>query len=202
MRASDVPPTRIDAARQAANVFLDQIPEPVRVGLVTFAGSPSVEALPTTDRQVIRDALAAIKLRGGTAVGDALVRALQASRPPDTAGEERPPTAVLLLTDGDSRTGVPPVAAAQQARQEGVPVFTVGIAPQPPAELQQVAAVSGGQAFAAPTSEQLTTVYRDLGTRLAYVEEKRELTSWFMGGAALFLLLGAAASIAWFLRIP
>jgi Ca-activated chloride channel homolog len=83
-----------------------------------------------------------------------------------------------------------------------VPVFTVAIAPQPSRELQEIAEVSGGQAFAAPTSAQLEAVYRDLGTRLTYVEEKRELTSYFMGGAALFLLLGAAASITWFLRLP
>jgi Ca-activated chloride channel family protein len=115
---------------------------------------------------------------------------------------ERPPTAVLLLTDGESRSGRPPVTAAEQAREEGVPVFTVAIASQPPQELQQIAEISGGQAFSAPTSAELEAVYRDLGTRLTYVEEKRELTSYFMGGAALFLLLGAAASITWFLRLP
>ena len=105
-------------------------------------------------------------------------------------------------TDGESRSGSPPLAAAQQAREEGVPVFTVAIAAQPPLELQQIAEISGGQAFTAPTSEQLTAVYRDLGTRLTYVEEKRELTSYFMAGAAALLLAGAAASIAWFLRLP
>jgi len=65
-----------------------------------------------------------------------------------------------------------------------------------------VAALTGGQSFTAPTGDQLAAVYRDLGTRLTYVEEKRELTSLFMGGAALLLLLGAAASIAWFHRLP
>jgi Ca-activated chloride channel family protein len=109
---------------------------------------------------------------------------------------------VLLLTDGDSRSGVAPLAAAEEARREQVPVFTVAVASQPPAELAQVAEVTGGQSFTAPTSDQLTAVYRDLGTRLTYVEEKRELTSLFMGGAAVLLLLGAAASIAWFHRLP
>jgi Ca-activated chloride channel homolog len=197
-----VSPTRIDAAREAADAFLEQIPDRFQVGLVTFAGAPSVEALPTTDKDVIRSALEAAPLREGTAVGDALVRALQASRPRNAVNDERPPTAVLLLTDGESRSGIPPVAAAEQAREEEVPVFTVALASQPPAELQQIAEVSGGQSFSAPTSDQLTAVYRDLGTRLTYVEEKRELTSYFMGGAAILLLLGAAASITWFLRLP
>jgi Ca-activated chloride channel family protein len=202
MLNTDVSPTRIEAARKAADAFLQEIPDRFQVGLVTFAGAPSVEALPTTDKDVIRSALRSAPLREGTAVGDALVRALQASRPRNAVANQRPPTAVLLLTDGESRSGISPLAAAQQAAEEKVPVFTVALASRPPPELQQVAEVSGGQAFTAPTSEQLTAVYRDLGTRLTYVKEKRELTSYFMGGAAVLLLLGAAASLTWFLRLP
>jgi Ca-activated chloride channel family protein len=202
MTATDIPPSRLEAAREAANTFLDEIPDRFRVGLVTFAGAPSVESLPTTDKEVIRTALRNAPVRNGTAVGDALVRTLQASRPRGAANDERPPTAILLLTDGASVSGIPPLAAAQQARQEEVPVFTVALASQPAPELQQIAEISGGQAFIAPTAEQLNAVYRDLGSRLTYVEEKRELTSYFMGGAAVLLLLGAAASIAWFLRLP
>jgi Ca-activated chloride channel homolog len=202
MTATDIPPSRLEAARDAADSFLDEIPDRFRVGLVTFAGAPSVESLPTTDKEVIRTALRNAPVRDGTAVGDAVVRALQASRPRSAVNDERPPTAILLLTDGASRSGIPPLTAAQQARQEEVPVFTVALASQPPPELQQIAEISGGQAFIAPTAEQLNAVYRDLGSRLTYVEEKRELTSYFMGGAAVLLLLGAAASIAWFLRLP
>jgi Ca-activated chloride channel family protein len=202
MLNTDVSPTRIEAAREAADAFLEEIPDRFQVGLVTFAGAPSVEALPTTDKEVIRNALGNAPLRRGTAVGDAVIRALQASRPRNAVNEERPPTAILLLTDGESRSGTPTVVAAQQALEEKVPVFTVALASLPPPELEQIAEISGGQAFTAPTSEQLTAVYRDLGTRLTYVEEKRELTSYFMGGAAILLLLGAAASITWFLRLP
>jgi Ca-activated chloride channel homolog len=202
MLNQDVQPTRMDAARQAADAFLEQLPDRFQVGLITFAAAPRVESLPTTDRETVRGLLARTQPRGGTAVGDAILRALQASRPRDAVEDERPPTSVLRLTDGNSRSGIPPLAAAEQARQAEVPVFTVAVASQPPAELAQVAALTGGQSFLAPTSDQLTAVYRDLGTRLTYVEEKRELTSWFMGGAALLLLLGAAASIAWFHRLP
>jgi Ca-activated chloride channel family protein len=202
MLNQDVQPTRMVAARRAADAFLEQLPDRFQVGLITFAAAPRVESLPTTDREAVRDLLARTQPRGGTAVGDAILRALQASRPRDAVEDQRPPTSVLLLTDGNSRSGMPPLAAAEQARQAEVPVFTVAVASQPPAELAQVAALTGGQSFVAPTSDQLTAVYRDLGTRLTYVEEKRELTSWFMGGAALLLLLGAAASIAWFHRLP
>jgi Ca-activated chloride channel family protein len=204
MLATDVPPTRSAAAREAASGFLDQLPDRFRVGLVTFAAYPQVESLPTTDRAAIRTALANAPHQTGTAVGDALVRALQASMPANAAGDDRPPTSVLLLTDGQSVSGTPPLAAAEQARQEGVPVFTIAFASQAQDadELRQVAELSGGQAFTAPGREELAAVYRDLSSRISYVEQKRELTSWFMGGAAALLLLGAAASIVWFRRIP
>jgi Ca-activated chloride channel homolog len=202
MLNQDVQPTRLVAARQAADAFLEQLPDRFQVGLITFAAAPRVESLPTTDRTAVRELLARTQPRGGTAVGDAILRALQASRPRDAVDDQRPPTSVLLLTDGISRSGIDPLAAAEQARRAEVPVFTVAVVSQPPAVLAQVAAVTGGQSFTAPTSDQLSAVYRDLGTRLTYVEEKRELTSWFMGGAALLLLLGAAASIAWFHRLP
>ncbi len=202
MTSTDVAPSRLQAARRAADTFLSEIPDRFQVGLVTFAGAPSVEALPTTDKDAIRTALRNAPIRNGTAVGDAIVRALQASRPRNAVGQDRPPTAILLLTDGVSVSGLPPLAAAQQARQQEVPVFTVALASQPPLELQRIAEVTGAQSFTAPTAEQLNAVYRNLGSRLTYVEERRELTSYFMGGAAVLLLLGAAASITWFLRLP
>jgi Ca-activated chloride channel family protein len=203
MAKTDVPPTRSAAAQEAAGGFLDQLPDRFRVGLVTFATHPTVQSLPTTDREAVRTAMANVPVRGSTAVGDAVLAALLASRPANAA-EDRPPTAVLLLTDGASRRGVPPLAAAEQARQEGVPVFTIAFASQAQDadELRQVAELSGGQAFTAPGREELAAVYRDLSSRITYVEQKRELTSWFMGGAAALLLLGAAASIIWFRRIP
>jgi Ca-activated chloride channel homolog len=202
MNATDVQPTRLVAARRAADAFLEQVPDRFQVGLITFAGAARVESLPTTDRTAVRDQLARTQVRRGTAVGDAILRALQASRPRGAVNDQRPPTSILLLTDGNSRSGIPPLAAAEQARREQVPVFTVAVTSQPPAELAQVAALTGGQSFTAPTSDQLTAVYRDLGSRLTYVKEKRELTSLFMGGAAVLLLLGAAASIVWFHRLP
>jgi Ca-activated chloride channel family protein len=202
MLATDVPPSRIEAAREAAGGFLGQLPDRFRVGLITFADVPAVQSLPTTDRAAVRDALAGAPVRGGTAIGDALVRALQTSGRPADPGQERAPTTVLLLSDGDSRHGTPPLAAAEAARRAGIPVFTIALADQAPEELRQVAAVTGGQSFTAPSREDLAAVYRDLGSRIRYVEEKQELTSWFMAGAALLLLLGAAASIAWFRRLP
>jgi Ca-activated chloride channel family protein len=219
MLARDVAPNRILAARQAIDGFLDQVPDRLQVGLVTFAATARVESRPTTDRAAIREALANAPVRPGTAIGDGLQRALEASR--GAAGQgagQRPPTAVLLMSDGLSSGGVAPLAAAEQARREGVAVFTVALgspgavleqpdgstvplAPDEPT-LRQMAELTGGQFLTATDRETLAAVYRNLGSRLAYVSQDRELTSVFLGGAAVLLLAGAATSILWFRRVP
>jgi Ca-activated chloride channel family protein len=205
MLSRDVTPTRNAAARETASDFLDRLPGRFQVGLVTFAGTARVESRPTRDREAVRQALAAAPVRQGTAIGDALRLALAASGalaqgPPS----ERPPVSVLLVTDGGNQSGIPPLEAAELARRQGVQVSTVAIGGNvgDAGALAAVAERTGGQAFTAVTRGDLAAVWRDLGTRLTYVREKRELTSLFMGGAALLLTLGAAASIAWFQRLP
>src|SRR4051812_18773072 len=50
MRASDVKPTRIDAAQAAARDFVREPPADVKIGIVSFAGTASVVQQPTHDR--------------------------------------------------------------------------------------------------------------------------------------------------------
>jgi Ca-activated chloride channel family protein len=205
MLSRDVAPTRNAAARETASDFLDQLPGRFQVGLVTFAGTARLESRPTRDREAVRQALAAAPIRGGTAIGDALRRALSASGAlAEGDPSERPPVTVLLLTDGDNRSGSPPLDAADLARRQSVQVFTVALGGDVTTAglLTDIAERTGGQALTAATRGDLAAVWRNLGTRLTYVHEKREMTSLFMGGAALFLTLGAAASIVWFQRLP
>jgi Ca-activated chloride channel family protein len=89
MMATDVAPTRLDSARQAASTFVDQLPATFRIGLVTFGTSAEVAVAPTTDRAAIHAALNALQPHGGTALGDAIDTSLQMARsvidPPATA---------------------------------------------------------------------------------------------------------------------
>ncbi len=83
MLSRDVAPTRLGAAKQAAQSFLDRVPGKLRVGLVTFAGDVTVAASPTHDRERLRRSVAAItrfQAGGGTAIGDALARAVELAR--------------------------------------------------------------------------------------------------------------------------
>lgn len=76
MRATDVQPTRLEAAKAAALSFLDQLPEDTRVGLVSFASRPVTLVSPTDDRDALRKGIESLDAQDGTAMGDALMEVL------------------------------------------------------------------------------------------------------------------------------
>jgi Ca-activated chloride channel family protein len=221
MQATDVAPTRLAAARAAAERFLKQVPDTVRVGLVTFNQSARLIESPTTDRDVIRSAIALLQPSGGTATGEALAVSLTAlSAETDDAGR-RVPSAIVLLSDGKSVRGRPPSELALRAKELKIPIYTVALGtptgtitvrkpdgtsetkpvPPDPFEMEKVAALSGGRAFTADNVERLSTVYEQLGSKIGYVKEQRELTAAFSGGALVLLAAGALLSLHWFRRL-
>jgi Ca-activated chloride channel family protein len=237
MNAQDVEPTRLVAAKEAATAFLDDIPPTFRVGMVSFAQFASVVLPPTHDRELALDALSRLEAVGGTAMGDAIVLALQAAQEPQEFGGEPaptpepgasaeveiPPTVLLLLSDGYNTAGfADPVAAAEQAGEIGVKIFTVALGTAngyvdvidragriqrvnvPPDEgtLEDIAAVTDAEFFSALSGDELTRVYESLSSKLDHETEKREITWWFAGFAALFLAASAGLSLAWFNRFP
>jgi Ca-activated chloride channel family protein len=144
MKADDVEPTRLDAARVAAKTFLDEVPEKFRVGVVSFASRAVVGVAPTEDRALVATALDTLKPGEGTAIGDAIALSLQVGQPtatearpegtpeatpeatPEDTEAEAPPRAVLLISDGARDGGeVDPGEAATKAKEQGVPVYSV-----------------------------------------------------------------------------
>ena len=73
MRVSDVKPTRLAAAQEAAKLFLRDLPKNIDVGLVTFAGSAQVAQAATLDRASLVSAIDAFQMQYGTAIGNAIV---------------------------------------------------------------------------------------------------------------------------------
>jgi Ca-activated chloride channel family protein len=176
MEETDVPPTRLVAAQDAARSFVDSVPPGFRVGLVTFAEVPSVDVAPTLDRSRVEEAIGSLTAEGtpGTVIGDGLVAALRSLQDEwDQNGEG--PAAVLLLTDGlDSGSETDPRVAASQANAQQVPVFTVLLG-KPIARngvlntevLKDMAETTGAKSYNAQTSERLTEVYESLGSTLS-----------------------------------
>ncbi len=221
MQATDVAPTRLQAARAAAERFLDQVPDSVRVGLVSFNQAARLVSSPTTDRDLLRGAISTLTPSGGTATGEAMAVALTALASETDDSGARAPSAVVLLSDGKSTRGRTPQEIAQRAKDLKIPVYTVTLGtaagtitvqkpdgttetrpvPPDPAEMRDVASISGGRAFTADNLEELSTVYEQLGSRIGYREEERELTAAFSGGALVLLAAGALLSLFWFRRL-
>lgn len=167
MIATDVQPNRLTAARTAGQRFLDTVPEPFRVAVVSFSTVAQTLTIPTVDRQAAREALGSLRAEGGTAMGDALEHALQVVRDSEAGGggaglpipapsptpASAPPAAILLLSDGANTAGqTPPLEAAARARALGVPVYTIALG-TPGGTIESPDAPGSGQRLAVPPDE-------------------------------------------------
>lgn len=218
MKADDVSPSRLEAARKAGERFLDQAPPQLRIGSVTFSDTPQIVESPSEDRNEARSVLDGLVADGGTATGEGLQAALDSLDRERGKDGKREPAAILLLSDGESTIGRDPVGVAREAGQRGVPVFTVALGtesavvegpngellpvPPDPETLRRMSEVSGGQAFTATQADQLDKVYEKLGSQIGQKKEKREMTAGFAGVGALLLLGAAGAAMRLGGRLP
>ncbi len=219
MRADDVAPTRLHAARSAAQSFLDRVPESLLVGFVSYSNAPMTVVQPSVDRVPVRSALAALRADGGTATGDALTSALDLLEARRTDDGRVAPAAVILLSDGKTTAGTDPVDAARRAGALGIPVYTVALGtadgvihngpyggflpvPPDPETLREMAERSGGSTFRVDDAGELDRVYERLGSRIGTREKRREVSAAFAGGGLLLLLTGLGAALRWRPRLP
>jgi Ca-activated chloride channel family protein len=254
MTAEDVAPSRLAAAEKAASDFVDQLPVSFKVGLVAFSTEPAVLVPPTTDRAALHAALADLRARGGTALGDAITTSLQAAGLDPTAATTRGPSpsagpsaapgasgapspsgsaapgssdkpivADVLLSDGANSTGaMDPIPAAEQAAALGVPVYTIALGtadgvvtvpddqgqlhtlnvPPDTDTLAAIAETTGGRYFEAPSAKDLAQIYENLGTKIGYTTEQREVTQWFAAAGLILVIAGAGLAAHWFNRFP
>jgi Ca-activated chloride channel family protein len=220
MEATDVAPSRIEAAQQAADAFLDVVPEFMNVGLVTFDGVARLRVTPTTDRAAVRSAIENIELNASTAIGEAIYASLDAVAAAPLGEDGEPaPASIVLMSDGKTTIGRPNEDAAAAAEEAGVPVATIAFgtpfgeirvendpAPVPvpvePEPLRTIARQTGGTFFEADSLEGLEDVYTDIGTSIGFDVEKREVSAWFVGVGLALLLLTATLSLLWFARLP
>lgn len=216
MSATDVSPTRLEAARQAALSFLDQVPDELSVGLVSYSDVAQTLQTPTTDHAAVMSALDTLQPISGTATGAGLRTALEDLKVRD-ASAARPPAALVLLSDGSATDGDAAYIVAAEARRLRVPIFTVALGtpdgtitlrgqtlnvPPDTEALERIASESGGDAFRAEDSDQLDAVYEKLGSQIGTEPEQEEITALFAGGALLLLAGALVSSLALSGRLP
>jgi len=220
MQATDVAPTRLDAAKQAATDFVVQLPEKYNVAVVSMAGAASILVPPTTAHNTVENAINSIRLQDSTAIGEGIaagMRALQqAPKNPDDP-ESVAPGAIVLLSDGSNTAGRSPQQAAAEAGAAKVPVYTIAYGtengyvdldgkrepvPVDHQEMQEMAKLSGGQYFAAATAAQLAAVYENIDSEVGYEKADREITSRFAGYGLALAVLAALGAISLGARWP
>lgn len=206
MQKTDIAPTRLAVAQDAARRFIESAPDDVRIGLVSFADTADVIAAPTTDRAALLRSLQQnfSTTRRGTVIGDAIAASLgslQASgalttlpaTPRDAAGR------ILLITDGAQLGGsVQPGDGAQRAAAVRVPVYTIMIGndpgfpgqASPPETLAAVAATTGGVFAQTASAEDLRAVFADMG-RIVAPEPRVEEHTWIPLAVSLLALIAA-----------
>jgi len=219
MQATDVQPSRLDAARSAALAFVDKVPERLQVGVVAYRAVVDTVQQPTEDHDQARRVLDGLVAEGGTATGDALTSAIQQLEKIKGRDGRRAPSAVVLLSDGRTTEGIDPVQAAGRARKLRIPVYTVALGsegatipspsglgripvPPDPETLREVAKVTRGQSYTVDEAGQLADVYKRLGSRLGSKQEHRQDTAGFAGVGALLLAAALMLSLRWAGRVP
>ena len=218
MRATDVSPDRISAARESAAAFVAGLPDTFNVALVSFSGSAAVVVPATQDHELVVSALRALELGPSTAIGEAVFASLDAIRSvPGEPGQDLPPARIVLLSDGTNTVGREVAVAAEAANEAGVPVSTIAygtadgvvevqgeLIPVPvdqPA-LERLAEATGGSSFAAESGEELSAVYEDIGSQVGTTTERREVTAAVTGVALALGVCAAVASLVWGARLP
>lgn len=218
MEATDVSPSRLTAAQEAAVAFVEALPADFAVGLVSFSGSASVRVAPTDDHAAVVAAIDQLELEQGTAIGEGVAASVAAAARVQVAdGEEPAPARVVLLSDGTNTEGRSVASAARLATEAGVEVSTIAYGtdggsvtvrgqevavPVDVRALESLAESTGGQAYTAASSDELATAYKDIGAAVGTTTERREVSAAFAGLALLAALGAAAGSLAWSPRLP
>ncbi|MGD9704038.1 MAG: VWA domain-containing protein [Acidimicrobiia bacterium] len=242
MEAEDVQPNRFEAAKAQALDFVKAVNPSIEIGFTSFSASVRLRVPPTLDRDSVERSIESLELEEGTAIGDALIstsRTIQdelrpssadgadgspnGTDPPLAEGDEAPPAAIVLLSDGETVVGQPTAAGADAAAEAGIPVYAISFGtlagtitlPDPttgepsvqpvPVNAEELAAVAertGGTAYAAESEGALRDAYADIEQRLEptlRVPEPQvvELTVRYLAMALLLTMIAIALSWWW-----
>lgn len=215
MKATDVQPNRLSAAKTAAELFLDSVPKDMNVGIVAFNGVASIRTEPTKDRDAARRAIQTLELGERTAIGEGIVTSLAAIKtvPPARDGS-KVPARIVLMSDGATTSGISNADAVAKAKEQDVPIDTIAFGtdhgtvsiPESPLPvpvdvdreaLAEIARSAGGKSFKAASRAQIQDVYKSIGKSIGYRTVHKDISPWFVAGGLVFLVSAAGASLVW-----
>jgi Ca-activated chloride channel family protein len=212
MGRTDIEPSRLEAAKEAARVFLDRLPSELQVGVVAFAAEAEVVVPPTGERRDVVTSLEDLPRGEGTAVGEGLDASL-ALVEAELDDDDDAAAAVVLLSDGrdcelaesqcppSGAPTVPSADASERAEALGIQVHTVLLGPAATSEenadsaalLERIADTTGGSAYTADTASGLIQVYETLESEISTELAITDFGALFLGVAGA---LAVAATIA------
>lgn len=189
MAATDLQPTRMEAAKAASRIFVERQPPAVQVGVVAFSDSGFSVQTPTNQAEMIYSSINRLAPQRGTSLGQGILASLQAifvengqdltlSGEPESTPVATPTpvpegtytnAAIILLSDGENLEPPDPLQAAQEAANRGVRIYTVGIGSAEGTELE----VNGFMVFT-QLNEPLLQQIADLTGGVYYNAESEE----------------------------
>ena len=219
MEATDVRPTRLDGAKDAAISFIEELPPNLNLGVVSFNGIATIRVRPSTNHAAAIAAVDSLELGPATAIGEAVFASLDAIKLVTDENGLTPPARIVLMSDGETTVGRPDEDAVEAAQQAGIPVSTIAfgtdggviVLPEEPRpipvpvnrdKLETIAADTGGGFFTAVSTDELAAVYRDIGSQISFETINDEISPSYMAVALALLGLSAGMSLLWFSRLP
>jgi Ca-activated chloride channel family protein len=226
MRATDVEPSRLAAAQEAAKQFADQLTPGINLGLIAYAGTATVLVSPTTNRDATKQAIDKLQLADRTATGEAIFTSLQAIATVGAViggGDAPPPARVVLMSDGKETVPSNPdnpkgaFTAARTAKDQGVPISTVSFGtpygyveindqrqpvPVDDETLKKIAELSGGSSYNASSLQELKAVFTSLQDQIGYETIKGDASTGWLRLGALVLAVAALAALLINRRLP
>ena len=231
MAATDVKPTRLDAAKGAARAFVQRQPSEVRIGVVAFGDGAVIVQRPTLARADVVRAIDRLSLGGGTSLGKGLLESLDAIAGKTLTVDEQAlqsdagqvnigfygGSTVVLLSDGEETSQPDPVAMAGLASVAGVRVHTIGVGTEAGATIQvngftvataldsdllkKVASTSDGSYHEASDANGLAAIAKTIDLHFKVVSQHTEVSAIFAAVALALVVAGAVLSLLWFGRV-
>ncbi len=204
MQATDYEPSRIEAAKESAEILLESLQNKDHVGIVTFESGATTAAYLSPYKEDVIEKLRSINAKEGkTAIGDGLALGIDmASSIPNKK------KVVILLSDGVNNAGViSPSEAIEFAQLEDIQVYSIGMgsdgkvvlghdwmgnpiyAELDEATLQTIASETGGEYYKSVNTQTLDNIYENIGENIEREKEETNIKDWFFFSALVLILI-------------